>query len=234
VACTQNTPTVALSVAGGALSANVNLSANAGNILGAVADGLYAASLLEIGDVMWSARTTKTNFLFCDGSAVSRSTYSLLFTQIGTAFGAGDGSTTFNIPDLQGRHPVGKGTNADVSALGANEGVGTVASRRPKHRTSDNLTVSSSLGVSDPGHTHRPLFTPGGGAVTALGQGAGSSASYGGPQNNASQNFIETSTTGITLSGSQASRSGSIGTNLGTDPLDTSPYLVLNPFVRAL
>lgn len=44
-----------------------------------------------------------TGFLFCDGRAVSRTTYAALFAAIGTKFGTGDGSTTFNIPDLRGR-----------------------------------------------------------------------------------------------------------------------------------
>lgn len=46
-------------------------------------------------------------WLYCDGSAVSRKTYSRLFEIIGTAFGAGNGSTTFNIPDLRGRVIIG-------------------------------------------------------------------------------------------------------------------------------
>lgn len=44
-----------------------------------------------------------TGWLFCDGRAISRTTYAALFSAIGTKFGVGDGSTTFNIPDLRGR-----------------------------------------------------------------------------------------------------------------------------------
>ena len=50
-----------------------------------------------------------TGWLACDGSAVSRETYSDLFTAISTTFGEGDGSTTFNVPDLRGRPPIGAG-----------------------------------------------------------------------------------------------------------------------------
>lgn len=57
----------------------------------------------------------------CDGSAVSRTTYATLFTAIGTAYGTGDGSTTFNIPDLRGRIAVGKNA-ATFSTLGATGG----------------------------------------------------------------------------------------------------------------
>ena len=55
--------------------------------------------------------TAPTGWLICDGSAVSRSTYSALFTAIGTTWGAGDGSSTFNIPDFQGAFLRGTGAN---------------------------------------------------------------------------------------------------------------------------
>jgi microcystin-dependent protein len=48
-----------------------------------------------------------TGWFLCDGSAVSRVTYADLFTAIGTKYGVGDGSTTFNVPNLKGRVPVG-------------------------------------------------------------------------------------------------------------------------------
>lgn len=48
------------------------------------------------------------NWLLCAGQAVSRSTYAALFSIIGTTYGVGDGSTTFNLPDLRGRVPAGK------------------------------------------------------------------------------------------------------------------------------
>jgi phage-related tail fiber protein len=52
--------------------------------------------------LMYGAPTAPTGWLECDGSAVSRTTYSSLFAIIGTTFGVGDGSTTFNLPDLRG------------------------------------------------------------------------------------------------------------------------------------
>jgi len=62
------------------------------------------------GTLKWTARTTpETGWLFCDGSAVSRTTYSDLFGAIGTTYGAGNGTTTFNLPDFRDRCPVGAG-----------------------------------------------------------------------------------------------------------------------------
>lgn len=58
--------------------------------------------------VMWAASAAPTGYLLCDGAAVSRSTYAALFSAIGTAWGVGDGSTTFNLPDLRGRVAIGE------------------------------------------------------------------------------------------------------------------------------
>ena len=70
-------------------------------------------SIIETGAIYGSARSsTPSGYLLCDGSAVSRTTYSRLFTVIGTSFGVGDGSTTFNIPNAQGTFLRGAGTSA--------------------------------------------------------------------------------------------------------------------------
>lgn len=63
---------------------------------------------LAVGTInLFAGTTAPTGWLICDGSAISRTTYSGLFTAIGTAFGSGNGSTTFNLPNLKGRIPVG-------------------------------------------------------------------------------------------------------------------------------
>lgn len=72
----------------------------------------------------YAGSSAPTGWLLCDGSAVSRSTYSALFTIIATTYGAGDASTTFNVPDLRGRVPqgVGTGTGGGSSGTGAPTG----------------------------------------------------------------------------------------------------------------
>ena len=54
---------------------------------------------------MYGGATAPADWLLCDGSAVSRTTYESLFEAIGTTYGAGDGSTTFNVPDMRSRIP---------------------------------------------------------------------------------------------------------------------------------
>jgi microcystin-dependent protein len=56
-------------------------------------------------------------WLYCDGREVSRSTYANLFAAVGTVFGAGDGTTTFNIPDGRGRSMIGSGTGGGLTAF---------------------------------------------------------------------------------------------------------------------
>jgi microcystin-dependent protein len=58
---------------------------------------------MKAGDIiLFGGTALPAGYLFCDGSAVSRTSYANLFAAIGTAWGAGDGSTTFNIPDMRG------------------------------------------------------------------------------------------------------------------------------------
>src|SRR5690348_16608259 len=68
----------------------------------------------------FSTATLPSGYLLCDGAAVSRTTFTTLFAIIGTTWGSGDGSTTFNVPDLRNRFLYGSGTN-NVGGTGGNE-----------------------------------------------------------------------------------------------------------------
>lgn len=78
-----------------------------------------AAPAMPIGAVVpyagASGTTFPTGWKFCNGQAVSRTDYALLFSRLGTTYGAGDGSTTFNLPDLEGRVVVASGTGGPFS-----------------------------------------------------------------------------------------------------------------------
>ena len=75
------------------------------------------AALAAIGVVLpFAGSAAPTGYLFCYGQAISRTTYSGLFGVIGTAYGNGDGSTTFNVPDLRGRVAVGMDNMGGVDA----------------------------------------------------------------------------------------------------------------------
>jgi len=66
--------------------------------------------------------TAPRGHLLCEGAAVSRTTYAALFSVIGTTYGVGDNSTTFNLPDLRGRFPLGKATAGTGSTMGTTGG----------------------------------------------------------------------------------------------------------------
>lgn len=76
---------------------------------------------------MFAGSVAPDGWLLCNGQAVSRTTYSKLFNVIGTTYGEGDGSTTFNVPDLRGRTPVGVGTGtaSDATAHTLGQKAGT-------------------------------------------------------------------------------------------------------------
>lgn len=94
--------------------------------------------------IMWVAWSYPTNWIPLDGRALSRTQYPALFALIGTAYGNGDGSTTFNLPNMQARFPVMIGNGRTQGWLGGEENVTLSVSQMPNH----------GHGVNDPGHNH--------------------------------------------------------------------------------
>lgn len=76
------------------------------------AEGEARLRVLPTGVILPSPLTSLAGFILCNGQAISRTTYSALFTAIGTSFGTGDGSTTFNVPDYRGKFLRGLGGNS--------------------------------------------------------------------------------------------------------------------------
>ena len=105
--------------------------------------------------VPWSDSSVPSGFLECNGAAVSRSTYSALFAIVGTTYGAGDGSSTFNIPNLQDNVPVGKSNN---KAVGSTGGANTVAGTGNVAGSTANASISTTQLAS---HSHGGTGTPG-------------------------------------------------------------------------
>lgn len=109
---------------------------------------------------MYGGSSAPTGWLLCDGTAVSRTTYASLFTAIGTNFGVGNGSTTFNLPDLRGRSPIGAGTGSGLTArtLGTNYGAEThtlSTSELPSHTHSNTVSGGSTGAMSaNASHSH--------------------------------------------------------------------------------
>ena len=98
--------------------------------------------------VPWSSASVPAGFLECNGQAVSRSTYSALFAIVGTTYGAGDGSSTFLVPDLQNNVAVGKSNNKALASTG---GADTVSSTGNIAGSTANATLSTGQLAS---HSH--------------------------------------------------------------------------------
>jgi microcystin-dependent protein len=90
--------------------------------------------------VPWSDTSVPSGFLDCDGAAVSRTTYSALFAVIGTTYGSGNGSTTFNVPDLQDNVAVGRSPTKTLASTG---GANTVAGSGSLTPTVGNHTLTT-------------------------------------------------------------------------------------------
>jgi microcystin-dependent protein len=156
---------------------NASIAANPSTVSGAI--------------LMWPTTSAPSGYLLCDGTAVSRTTYATLFALFGTTFGAGDGSTTFNLPNYTNRMPYG-------TTIGSTGG------------SADAVVVSHTHTITDPGHQHNTSVTG-----HRLFDGDGSQTiSYGGPGTYPSQIFImNNNTTGISIN-----TAGVSGTNANLPP----------------
>lgn len=147
---------------------NINLTPKGS---GSVLFGGAAPALVPAGAVIpFAGSAAPTGWLFTFGQAVSRTTYAALFAVVGTTYGVGDGSTTFNLPDLRGRVVAGEddmgGTSAnrltglsggvDGDVLGGTGGLEThtlTEAQIPSHRHLSGITQSNSSGAMAYGST---------------------------------------------------------------------------------
>ena len=95
----------------------------------------------EVGTIKpWGKATAPDGYLLCDGAAVSRTTFADLFAVVGTTYGVGDNSTTFNVPDLQGKFPQGKSGTTNLATTG---GANTVTVAVTNNQAATNATNQS-------------------------------------------------------------------------------------------
>lgn len=176
-----------------------------GTIATADLSSTVQAQFVPTGSVFeWagSSNSIPTGYLYCNGQAVSRTTYASLFTAIGVAYGSGNGSTTFNVPDMRGLFARGVSDDSTndpdnatrtASASGGNTGnnIGSV-------QISTFSAHTHTATVTDPGHSHNQRPGSGGaGALLAL-QAQATASSQNGDTSTGSN------TTGITVSNSNA------------------------------
>ena len=158
------------------LSSDASVDTNRAVDTNHIKDGAVTADKLDTAAVSvlmptaslmpYAGSAAPTGYLLCDGAAINRITFSDLFGVIGTTYGVGDGSTTFNIPDLRGRViagldintgglagrlTTGSAANIDGQTLGANNG-NPGDTGRGTNGAQEHLLLSSESGLPD--HTH--------------------------------------------------------------------------------
>jgi microcystin-dependent protein len=189
-----------------------------------ISSGIGAVGFVPVGVVVpFAGSTSPAGWELCYGQAVSRTTYAGLFATIGTTYGSGDGSTTFNVPDMRGRVTAGK------DDMG-----GTAASRL----TSTVLTASNTLGATGgtqthtltsaemPSHTHTQdahshAVQRSNSAATSV--GADASTLYRAQANTGSGTYFDTQTATATNQ----------NTGGGGAHQNTQPTIILNYIIKA-
>jgi microcystin-dependent protein len=114
-------------------------------------EGIPTATIIP-----WSDSSAPSGFLECNGAAVSRSTYAALFAVIGTTYGAGNGSTTFAVPDLQDNVAVSKSGTKNLASTG---GANTVAATGNIAGSTANASLTTAQ-LASHSHSGSCNFTP--------------------------------------------------------------------------
>ena len=189
----------------------------------------------------WASSVVPANWLLCDGSAVSRSTYASLFAAIGTQYGSGDGVTTFNLPNLKGRTIVGRDSSqTEFDTLGETGGTKThtlTESEMPSHTHTQNSHTHTFSGTTDGGGSHDHQINVSGTQLRYLNTNAAQSTGLGGLAGIAggADNLRATAvgnhthtysgTTSSTTATNQNTGGGGAHNNL-------QPYIVLNYIIK--
>jgi microcystin-dependent protein len=188
------------------------MSFSPGDVLSAADMNAIAAALVPTGSVTsFAGSAAPTGWLLCDGANVSRSTFATLFAAIGTTYGVGDGSTTFGLPNLRGRVPVGfNASETEFDALGKTGGAKThtlTTAELPVHQHGMAHTHNvSTQGTTSTTHSHE------GTAVSQSGTGFSAAGSY-------------------ATGGASTANTGNTGS--GTAHNNLSPYIALNFIIKA-
>ena len=177
-----------------------------------------------------------TGYLLCDGSAVSRSTYSALFAHISTTHGAGNGSSTINVPNFQNRMAIGKSGTYSLGATGgatteSYTPVGSVSTTVNSHTlTLAEIPSHSHFIVSNTKTTSNGVGVPTGAHATYGNNGGMGSSDYALQGSSTTPNVLSTNTQGSSGSHNHGSSSSFSGSSATLDILN--PYISINFIIK--
>lgn len=188
-------------------------------------------AIFTVGDYKPSARPTDhSGWLLCDGRQVSRVTYKSLFDIVGVTYGVGDGSTTFNIPNLQGRFLLGKATSGTGSTLGGTGGAIDHTHSMGSHTHTISSAGSHSHSAGSHSHTYSGTTTaPNTGAIQALDQNPVLAAYYDHTHDYSGTTSSEAVTTDTQGDHDHGGTTGS--TSAGTSGTGNPPFISGNYFI---
>lgn len=177
---------------------------NLGQLLSAIPTGVIQE---------YAGATAPPGWLLCDGSEVGRNTYPTLWNLIGTAYGAGNGSTTFNLPDRRGKFGLGASGSYPLGSTGGSMTSGGTSLSVDQIPSHSHTGTTSTAGD----HSHSVFGTLSGGP--GLGSGGTSS-------------FPQTSSTSVNGSHTHSFTTDSTGSGATHNHTVTPPYLVLNYIIK--
>jgi microcystin-dependent protein len=186
----------------------------------------------EVGAIKpWTKAAAPAGYLLCDGSAVSRSTYADLFAVIASTYGNGDGSTTFNVPNLQGKMPQGyDGNTYNLAGTGGANTVTVAVTNNQAVTVTGNISNTSLTTAQLSSHNHNtnypnPFYTNGADNEQAgVTRGANTDATSNLAMNNAGSGTGHNHA--HTLSGTLT------GTVTGSGTNSFSPFVVVNYIIK--
>jgi microcystin-dependent protein len=228
----------ALNVAGAStLTGNVTASGDVA-VGGSLTQGgglvMPTGAMLE-----YAGSAAPTGWLLCDGAAISRTVYAALFAVLGTAYGAGDGSTTFNLPDRRGKFGIGvDGTYTRGSAGGATTTSSAGSHSHTGATGSTTLTTAQipahNHTITDPGHAHGLAGNNGGTTGLVQFYNVANDTAYNLQAGGTNLINTPTATTGITINntGGGTGHDHTISSDGAHTHTVTPPYLASNYIIK--